>query len=72
MTGAWSALLTPIPPMHDWVGSFNKKVICYLTSSGSQKIKIWLPCLIGKFEMLDELNIEYNDPSHFIFNLSGF
>jgi hypothetical protein len=42
-------------------GANNKKVICYLTSSGSQKIKIWLPCLIGKSEILDELNIEYND-----------
>jgi hypothetical protein len=41
-------------------GANNKKVICYLTSSGSQKIKIWLPCLIGKSEMLDELNVEYN------------
>ena len=42
-------------------GANNMRVICYLTSSSSQKIKIWLPCLIGKSEMLDELNIDYND-----------
>jgi hypothetical protein len=42
-------------------GVNGKKVVCYLTSSSSQLIKIWLPRLIGKTEILDELNLEYND-----------
>jgi len=42
-------------------GVNGKKVVCYVTSSSSQMIKIWLPCLIGKTDVLDELNLDYND-----------
>jgi len=42
-------------------GVNGKKVVCYVTSSSSQMIKIWLPCLIGKTDILDELNLDYND-----------
>jgi hypothetical protein len=42
-------------------GVNGKKVVCYVTSSSSQMIKIWLPCLIGKTDILDERNLDYND-----------
>ena len=42
-------------------GVNGKKVVCYVTSSSSQMIKIWLPCLIGKTDILDDLNLDYND-----------
>lgn len=42
-------------------GVNGKKVVCYVTSSSSQMIKIWLPCMTGKTDILDELNLDYND-----------
>jgi tetratricopeptide (TPR) repeat protein len=42
-------------------GENDTKVICYITSSSTKMMKIWLPCLIGKTNVLEELNLDYND-----------
>jgi hypothetical protein len=44
-----------------FAGKNSKKVVCYLTSSSSGLVKVWLPSLIGKTAILDEAGIEFFD-----------